>query len=74
MGVDLVLQLQSLLGFAVGLPSAFIELLNLQRLTQLRGLHIAELFRKLHGVSSILFLLQSALGVYLVWRLTKPNP
>ena len=34
----------------------------------------AELFRKLHGVSSILFLLQSALGVYLVWRLTKPNP
>ena len=34
----------------------------------------ADLFRKLHGVSSILFLLQSALGIYLVWRLTKPNP
>ena len=34
----------------------------------------AELFRKLHGVSSILFLLQSILGIYLVWRLTKPNP
>ena len=33
----------------------------------------ADLFRKLHGVSSILFLLQSALGIYLVWRLTKPN-
>ena len=34
----------------------------------------ADLFRALHGVSSILFLLQSALGIYLVWRLTKPNP
>jgi hypothetical protein len=34
----------------------------------------ADLFRKLHGVSSIFFLLQSALGIYLVWRLTKPNP
>lgn len=34
----------------------------------------ADLFRKLHGVSSILFLLQSILGIYLVWRLTKPNP
>jgi len=34
----------------------------------------ADLFRTLHGVSSILFLLQSALGIYLVWRLTKPNP
>ena len=33
----------------------------------------ADLFRTLHGVSSILFLLQSALGIYLVWRLTKPN-
>ena len=34
----------------------------------------ADLFRKLHGVSSVLFLIQSALGIYLVWRLTKPNP
>jgi hypothetical protein len=33
----------------------------------------ADLFRKLHGVSGVLFLLQSALGIYLVWRLTKPN-
>lgn len=33
----------------------------------------ADLFRKLHGVSSVLFLIQSALGIYLVWRLTKSN-
>jgi hypothetical protein len=33
----------------------------------------ADLFRTLHGVSSALFLIQSALGIYLVWRLTKPN-
>ena len=31
----------------------------------------ADLFRKLHGVSGVLFLIQSALGIYLVWRLTK---
>ena len=31
----------------------------------------ADLFRTLHGVSSVLFLIQSALGIYLVWRLTK---
>ena len=34
----------------------------------------AELFGKLHGASSIVFMIQSALGLYLVWRLTKPNP
>ena len=33
----------------------------------------ADLFRKLHGVSSVLFLIQSALGIYLVWHLTKSN-
>jgi hypothetical protein len=32
----------------------------------------AEIFSKLHGASSIVFMLQSALGLYLVWRLTKP--
>lgn len=31
----------------------------------------ATLFGRLHGVSSILFTLQSLLGVFLVWRLTK---
>lgn len=31
----------------------------------------ANLFGKLHGASSILFMLQSLLGIYLVWRLTK---
>jgi hypothetical protein len=31
----------------------------------------ATLFGRLHGVSSILFMLQSLLGIYLVWRLTK---
>ncbi len=31
----------------------------------------ATLFGRLHGVSSILFTLQSLLGVCLVWRLTK---
>ncbi len=34
----------------------------------------ADLFGKLHGASSIVFMIQSALGLYLVWRLTKPNP
>ena len=33
----------------------------------------ADLFRKLHGVSRVLFLIQSALGIYLVWRLTKTH-
>ena len=31
----------------------------------------ATLFGRLHGVSSILFMLQSVLGIFLVWRLTK---
>jgi hypothetical protein len=31
----------------------------------------ATLFARLHGVSSILFMLQSLLGILLVWRLTK---
>ena len=31
----------------------------------------AILFGRLHGVSSILFTLQSVLGIYLVWRLSK---
>ena len=31
----------------------------------------ATLFGRLHGVSSMLFMLQSLLGIYLVWRLTK---
>ena len=31
----------------------------------------ADLFGKLHGFSSIVFLIQSGLGIYLVWRLTK---
>ena len=33
----------------------------------------AEVFGKLHGASSVVFMLQSALGIYLVWRLTKPT-
>ena len=33
----------------------------------------ADLFRKLHGVSGVLFLIQSVLGIYLVWRLTKTH-
>ena len=33
----------------------------------------ADLFRTLHGVSSVLFLIQSALGIYLIWRLTKTH-
>jgi hypothetical protein len=31
----------------------------------------AMLFSRLHGVSSILFMIQSALGLLLVWRATK---
>jgi len=31
----------------------------------------ATLFGRLHGVSSILFMLQSLLGIFLAWRLTK---
>jgi hypothetical protein len=31
----------------------------------------ATLFSRLHGASSILFMLQSALGIFLVWRLSK---
>ena len=31
----------------------------------------ASAFAKLHGVSSAVFLIQSALGIYLLWRLTK---
>lgn len=31
----------------------------------------ASLFGRLHGVSSAVFLIQSALGLYLLWRLTK---
>lgn len=31
----------------------------------------ATLFGQLHGASSILFTLQSVLGIYLVWRLSK---
>ena len=31
----------------------------------------ATLFGRLHGASSILFTLQSLLGIFLVWRLTK---
>ncbi|MBU3601059.1 DUF4149 domain-containing protein [Polynucleobacter sp. AM-25C3] len=31
----------------------------------------ATLFSRLHGVSSILFMLQSFLGIFLVWRLSK---
>ena len=33
----------------------------------------AALFGRLHIASSLIFLLESALGVFLVWRLTKPN-
>jgi len=31
----------------------------------------AELFSRLHGVSSALFMIQAALGLTLVWRATK---
>ena len=31
----------------------------------------ATLFGRLHGASSMLFMLQSLLGIFLVWRLTK---
>jgi len=33
---------------------------------------LAGLFSTLHGVSSAIFLLQSLLGIYLVWRLSQP--
>lgn len=33
----------------------------------------ADVFGKLHGASSLVFMIKSALGLYLVWRLTKPN-
>ncbi len=33
--------------------------------------HNAELFNRLHGISSILFLIQSILGLMLVWHSTK---
>jgi len=32
---------------------------------------LATIFGRLHGASSILFLLQSILGIFLVWRLSK---
>jgi hypothetical protein len=31
----------------------------------------ANIFAKLHGASSVVFLIQSALGIYLIWRLSK---
>jgi hypothetical protein len=31
----------------------------------------ASTFAKLHGASSVVFIIQSTLGVYLLWRLTK---
>lgn len=31
----------------------------------------ATIFARLHGASSIVFVIQSALGIYLFWRLTK---
>ena len=31
----------------------------------------ANTFAKLHGASSVVFLIQSLLGIYLLWRLTK---
>jgi hypothetical protein len=31
----------------------------------------ADMFAKLHGASSVVFVIQSALGIYLLWRLTK---
>ena len=31
----------------------------------------ADLFKRLHSISSVLFLLQSALGIVLLWRTTK---
>jgi hypothetical protein len=31
----------------------------------------ANIFAKLHGASSIVFLIQSALGIYLIWRLSN---
>jgi uncharacterized membrane protein len=35
----------------------------------------ASLFGRLHGISSGLFLIQSLLGLWMVWRLTRqPNP
>ena len=33
---------------------------------------LAGLFSTLHGVSSAIFLIQSLLGIYLVWRLSQP--
>jgi hypothetical protein len=33
----------------------------------------ADMFVKLHGASSVVFLIQSVLGIYLVWRLTKTH-
>jgi hypothetical protein len=34
---------------------------------------LAQVFSRLHTYSSILYLLQSLIGLVLLWRLTKPN-
>ena len=34
----------------------------------------ADLFTRLHKISSILFIAQSILGLFLIWRSTKPQP
>lgn len=66
----LVMLLCSLLGVLVLMP--WMNTLSDQALMQ--GMPVmlspsAELFGKLHGASSALYLIQSALGIYLVWRL-----
>ena len=65
---------------SVGASFVFIPWMNtLRDQALLNGMPVmlspsADLFGKLHGASSIVFMIQSALGLYLVWRLTKPNP
>lgn len=66
----LAMLLCSLLGVLVLMP--WMNTLRDQALMQ--GMPVmlspsAELFGKLHGASSALHLIQSALGIYLVWRL-----
>jgi hypothetical protein len=69
--------LLGMLACAIGAAFIIIPWMNSLRDQALyAGLAIREssnamLFGRLHGVSSVLFMIQSALGLLLVWRATK---
>lgn len=53
-------------------------LIDLKRLASIEGVSVmqssyATPFARLHGVSSILFLLESVVGLFTFWKLTKPE-